>query len=167
MILTNSNASLPCTLNSYHFYWISKFLIKKPISNNGPLKHWASDFTQLQSGIVRDFECCWVTVQSAFLSIKCLRASDRAHKRGNRDEWNCFNSITLRGRINTNILFPRQRGRESDRPSPKSLLQFQLFHFICLCNCKRDVSLLTGSIKPWKYLTWKKKKGIYASADLK
>lgn len=44
-------------------------------------------------------------MQSAFLDIKCLRASGRAHKRGNRDEGNCFNSITLRGRINTNILF--------------------------------------------------------------
>lgn len=153
MILTNFNASLPCTLNSYHFYLISKFLIKKPITNNGPLKHSASDFTQLQSGIVRDLECCWVTVQSAFLSIKCLRASDRAQKRGNGNKWDCFNSITLKGRINASILFAKTT-RERVTPCSKSLLQFSL----CLCSCKNEMChFLTGSIKPWKCLTWEKR----------
>jgi len=62
----------------------------------------------------------------------------------------------------------RQRGRESDPPRPKSLLLFPLFHFTCLCSCKSEMChFLTGSSKPWKYLTRKKKKGICASADFK
>lgn len=113
ILFFNDTYKLPCLSSLYFkflpFLFYFKFLIKQPISNNGPLKHSASDFTQLQSGIVRDFECCWLTVQSAFFSIKCLRTSDRAQKRGNRDEWNWFNSITLRGRINTNIFLAEMR----------------------------------------------------------
>lgn len=166
MVLTNFNASLPCTLNSYHFYLISKFLIKKPISNNSPLKHSASDFTQLQSGIVRDFECCWVTVQSAFLSIKCLRASDRTHKRQNRDEWNCFNSITLREQ--NQYKYPFRWDNEVERVTlPLSNLCCNFNSFI-LSVCATESEMCYFSLGELSHKSiWLEKKGILASTDLK
>lgn len=162
-MLTNFNASLPCTLNSNQFYLISKFLIKEPISNNGPLKHSASDFTQLQPGIVTDLECCWVTVQSAFLSIKCLRASDMAHKRGNRSEWDCFNSITLKGRIGAGILFIEAM-RERKRPPSHQNLCCNLDSFILSGYAAVRMSHVT----PWPGAlsherVWLENRGSHAS----
>lgn len=164
-MLTNFNASLPCTLNSNQFYLIPKFLIKEPISNNGPLKHSASDFTQLQPGIVTDLECCWVTVQSAFLSIKCLRASDMAHKRGNRSEWDCFNSITLKGRIGAGILFiEAMRERERERLPSHQNLCCNLEPFIltaCAAVRMRHVTTWTGALSHVSF--WLEKRGSHAS----
>lgn len=128
---------------------------KRTISNNGALKYSASDFTQLHSGIVRDFECCWVTVQSAFLSIKCLSLSDRAHKRGNRDGWDCFNLITLRDRINTNIFFCWDN--EVQRVMLSQILAVVSTFSFHLCNSKSKISLLwPGALNQFKHLTWKK-----------